>query len=512
VKKQLKTLIIFGSLIVVLLLTWLGSTLIPGMGQEKPTELAPKDVLNILQQEMTDISYLEVVNEETSFRLLPEEVQGKDGKISLIWSVEGMEDFPFSSAALENLARVAGNLYASQEIARDVDQADLASYGLLEPQAVLRSFQKDGSSHEIKIGNVIPSGYYNYLTLEGSGVVYTVAATTADRVKSGLLDILDKNVVSGIDPVDLTRLVFWRAKDELEIISDLELVGQAGSGYEYINFYITSPVIRTGSSEGLSKLATEAATTMVKEFVELAPADLGQYGLDKPSYRFTLTTDEKEVEILLGARAGNTFYAISNQLDAVFTVNASSYTTIDMKVTEMIDRFVSLESIWTVSQLDADIFGTKFVTKIDMNQDQRADDEEVFLELDGKDAKILNESKKSLYSQFYQRLIGILIEGLDTAAQPENTKDASLVFHIKEDTENNVPAHKKVVEFAKRDEYTYYVFIDGVYGGYYVDGEKAFTSKRTGDEGILVAYKKMLYAIENAVDGIFNTQEGYQID
>ncbi len=511
-KKQLKTLIIFGSLIVILLLVWLGSSIIPGLGQTvETTELAPKDVLNILQQEATDIAYLEIVNPEISFRLLPEQVIGKDDKVDLIWSVEGMEDYPFSSTALENLARVASNLYASQQIAEDV--TDLAPYGLDQPQAILRAVRKDGTSHEIKFGNTIPSRYYNYLTLDDSGVIYTVAATTADRVKSSLLDILDRSIVSDLEANELEKLVFWRAKDDLEIISDIELIGQAGSGYEYLNFTITSPIIRTGSSEGLTKLAAEAAGTAVKDYIELDPQDLSVYGLDKPSYRFSMTSKDKEIEILLGSKASSTsYYAISNQLNAVFTVNSSSYTMIDMKVTEMIDRFVSLESIWTVSQIDAAILGTEFTTKIDMEQEQRADDEEVSFMLDGRDAKILSESKKSLFSQFYQRLISILIEGLDTQAQPVNTKDASLIFHIKADTENNLPAYQKIVEFAKRDEYTYYVFIDGVYGGYYIDGEKAFTLERSGDEGILVAYRKMIYAMDNAVDGIFNTEEGYQID
>lgn len=147
-----------------------------------------------------------------------------------------------------------------------------------------------------------------------------------------------------------------------------------------------------------------------------------------------------------------------------------------------------------------------------MTKDQRADDDGVVFTIDGENARIFSEKDKSLYSIFYQRLIGILIEGLDTAAQPVNTRDVRLVFHIKADEENNVPAYTKIIEFAKRDDYTYYVFTDGVYGGYFVDGEKAFTSDRTDNEGILVAYKMIRYAMEHAVDGIFNTQEGYQLD
>ncbi|MDW7657496.1 MAG: hypothetical protein SCM11_10030, partial [Bacillota bacterium] len=206
------------------------------------------------------------------------------------------------------------------------------------------------------------------------------------------------------------------------------------------------------------------------------------------------------------------YYAVSDQFPAVFTVASSVFTSVDMKVTEMMDRFVCLESIWEVSKIEADILGTRFVTEIEMTKDQRADDDGVIFLIDGENARIFSETKKSLYSLFYQRIIGILIEGIDTEADPVNTKDARFTFHIKADEANDVPAYTKVIEFAKRDDYNYYVFVDGVYGGYYIDGEKAFTSSRTDNEGILVAYKKMIYAMENAVDGIFNTQEGYQLD
>jgi hypothetical protein len=121
---------------------------------------------------------------------------------------------------------------------------------------------------------------------------------------------------------------------------------------------------------------------------------------------------------------------MSDQLPAVFTIAASTFTSVDMKVTEMMDRFVCLESIWEVSKIEADILGTKFVTEIEMTKDQRADDDGVVFTIDGENARIFSEKDKSLYSIFYQRLIGIQIEDW-TPAQPVNTRDLRLFFHIK---------------------------------------------------------------------------------
>lgn len=511
--KQWKPLIIFSAIIVVLLLVWLGSAIIPGIGkvEETTAPTTTSAVDPVFKTEMTDIQYLEVVNEKNTFKLIPEEVTDKDGKVSLIWTVDGMADYPFSSSTVESLARVAGLVYASKEIATGV--TDLVPFGLDKPSGILKVFLKNGETHEIKFGNEIPSGYYDYVTLDDTGRICTVASTTANRVRSSLLDLLDKSNVIGINVYDLTELVFERAKDQLRLVTDVELVGKAGSGSEYFNFAITGPVHRNGSSEGLTKLINESATATAVSIIALDPEDLSIYGLDNPQYVFTLTTEEKTVVLKIGSKAdGANYYAISDQFPAVFTVATSAFTSVDMKVTEMMDRFVCLESIWEVSKIEADILGTRFVTEIEMTKDQRADDEGVTFLIDGKNARIFSETKKSLYSLFYQRVIGILIEGIDTEADPVNTRDVRLTFHIKADEANGVPAYTKVVEFARRDDYNYYVFVDGVYGGYYVDGEKAFTSNRKDNEGILVAYKKMIYAMENAVDGIFNTQEGYQLD
>lgn len=511
--KQWKPLIIFSAIILVLLMVWLGTRFIPGIGAgEETTSASTRATVDpVFKTEMTDIARLEIENEKDTYTLVPEEVTDQEGEVSLIWSVEGMEDYPFSSSTVESLAKVAGHVYASEEIATGV--TDLAPFGLDQPSGILRVFLKNGETHAIKFGQEIPSGYYDYVMLDDTGRICTVASTTADRVRSARLDLLDKEGIIGLDVNELTGLIFERAKDDLKLVADMALVGEAGSGSEYFNFKITNPVHRDGSSDGLTKLVNESASAAAVAVIALDPQDLSAYGLDSPQYTFTLRTADKTVTLKIGAKADSAnYYAVSDQFPAVFTLAASAFTAIDMKVTEMMDRFVCLESIWEVSKIEADILGTQFVTEIEMSKDQRADDEGVVFKLDGDNARIFSETDKSLYSQFYQRVIGIMIEGLDTEATPVNTKDARLVFHIKADEENDVPAYTKIVEFARRDDYNYYVFVDGIYGGYYVDGEKAFTSDRPDNEGILVAYRKMRYAIENAVDGIFNTQEGYQLD
>ncbi|MEA4888865.1 MAG: DUF4340 domain-containing protein [Clostridiaceae bacterium] len=512
-KKQWKPLIIFGGILVVLLLVWLISALVPKMSGtgETTTGTSIADVPAVFEAAETDISRLDVTNATGTFTLVPEEAKDAQGNVSVVWSVKDKEDYPFSSSLVEELAKVAVKVYTSQEITASA--ADLSSYGLAKPAATMKVTLKSGETHEIKFGNELSSGYYDYVTVDDAGRVCAVASSTCDKVKQGLTDFLDTSLVVGIDSNDLTNMTFERAKDQLKLATDVSLVGEAGSDSAYLDFKITEPIKRSGTSESLTTLATESTGAAVVKFIELDPADLAKYGLDNPQYTFRLKTAEKTVVLKIGSKADDSnYYAMSDQVPAVFTVASSTFTAIDMKVIEMLDRFVSLQSIWNVSKIEADLFGTQFTTEIQMTKDQKADDDGVAFTLDGENARIFSESDKSLYSTFYQRLISVMIAGLDTEAKPTNLHEASMKFYIKADEENKVAAYTKLVEFTKRDEYTYYVFIDGEYTGFYVDGDAAFTSAKDDNEGIIVAYKKMRYAMDHAVDNVFNTEEGYQLN
>lgn len=515
--KQWKPLILFGIILVALVLVWLGSILLPklGIGGEtgESTTETTASLPPVFEAAKETISQIDITNASGSFTLLPEEVKDSEGKVSIIWTVKDKGDYPFSSSTIDSMAAVAFKIYTSKEIKAQADASELDSFGLAEPSATLKVTLKTGESHVIKFGKEIPSGYYDYAMLDGSGRICAVATSTVDRVRQSLLDLLDKKLAVGIESTAVTRVTFERARDSLKIAADVSLVGEAGSGTEYLDFKITEPVKRAGTSEALTKLTTEASALAVVEFIELDPQDLAKYGLDKPQYAFELASAEKTVVLKIGSKADSDhYYAMSDQLPAVFTIATTSFSTIDMKVIEMLDRFVNLVSIWTVDSIEADIFGTKFVSTISMTKEQRADDEGVVFTLDGDDARIFSQNDKSLFSSFYQRMISVMIAGLDPQATPANQPEATLKFNIRADEENKVAAYTKVVEFTPRDAYTDYVFIDGVYTGFYVDRETAFTSTRPDNEGILVAYKMMKYAMEHAVDNVFNTEEGYQLN
>ena len=509
-KQQKKLLIILAGVLVVLVAALAISNLWPDADTEETETTTLADIDPIFESSLDDVASIEIVNANDRYTLLPREVT-TDGEVKRDWQVEGLEDYPFTARDLESLANLAANIRPNRII--EEGASNLAQYGLADPETTYTVLMKDGTSHVIKFGRQLPSGSFDYVMADDSGRVAAIASATANRVRQTKLDLLDKNQVLNLDLAELSMFTFERARDDARIVTECEMIGEIGSGSEYIEFNLLEPIRRPGSSDGLTRLVDDALTIQIDRFVALDPDDLSEYGLDNPQYAFTIEAGSQTTKLLLGAKAeGDNFYAYSDQFPAVFLLSASQFTAIDMRVTDMLDRFVHLIGIWTVEKIEADLFGESFTVEIDMTQDQRATDEDVVLKLDGEDAKILNEKNRSLFTPFYQRLISVYIAGLDTDADPDNTADGSMIFYLKADEENNLPRRQQVVEFAQRDEYTYYVFMDGEYTGFYIDANAAFYSTRTDNEGILVALERLRYAMEHAVDGVFDTQEGYQLD
>lgn len=514
-KKQWRTTIILVVVLGLMLLAWLGSTLLPGAAAPSDTTSATTVLTNIFKAEAADISSMVVSNESATFSLLPKAGTDTSGKAVINWVVQDMADYPFAAATVNELASVGLKIDAGQEIAAGV--TDLGLYGLAAPKTKLTVILKNGEKHTISFGNEIASGSYNYAVLDDSGTIYTVASSTVDKVKYDYLDLLDKSLVVGIEEKNLNSFAFERSKDNLKLVSSCvyaETVSDEATT-TYFNFSVLEPIKKIGNTDNLTVLAKEALALEVSSFIELNPTDLVQYGLDKPLYTFTLGTGSKSVVLKIGKKADDSsYYMLSDAVPAVFSASSSAFSLLDMKFTEMVERFVALEGIWQVDQVKVDLpeYDVSFTTNLSISKNQNANDEGVAFTLDGENAAILNQKGDSLYSDFYVRIIAMQFEDLDTQAAPVNTHDGSIVYSIEADLENNIPAHTKMIEFAKRDAYTYYVFIDGIYTGYYIDGNKAFLSEKIDSEGIVIAYRNMKYAIAHAVNGVFNTEEGYQSD
>ena len=94
------------------------------------------------------------------------------------------------------------------------------------------------------------------------------------------------------------------------------------------------------------------------------------------------------------------------------------------------------------------------------------------------------------------------LSGIDTNAKPEYKPELNFTFNTK-----TYVTYK--IDFVKRDESSYYVFVDGEYSYFYVDNAELFAygGKNTYAYGAWAAYQLLDTAIKENVGGIYDIPE-----
>lgn len=507
--KQWRKIIIFASTLVVLIAVLIVGTKLdksgntesdvtPTPGPDPVVDLDEKDIAGIRIENTSGILELKATLTQTvssasgTSGLIGSSASASETVAETVeWSLVEPAGIKYSASELKSKAGDFLDISATAEVSANAE--DVSEYGLDKPSAKVIITKKSGDTITVLYGNktVGDSGYY--VMLDGTARVCTVGSVYGDAAMISVLDILDTSIFNGIVLADLTELGFERAKDSLNITSVSNLDADTENGTP-ATWRITSPIKVDASSDGYPSFLNEILAFSPSSFVKLHPDNLGEYGLDKPDYKVILKTASKEVRLVIGGDAGSgSKYGYTDYIDAVFVLNASLFSYIDKPVTELIDSFVTMTSIWDVSRIDIRIDSENIVCGVEDTQDSA--DESNFT-VNGKDANVVNSSDDSYFRNFYQSLISVFIKGIDPEAKPAYGEDVLIKFTMKED--------KSVVTFAyaRRDDATYYVFKNGVYCGYYVNKDD-FYSEKSGDEGILPSYRILLKAIENQKDGVY---------
>lgn len=508
--KQLRNLMIMAGVLVALLLVWLLSGRIPGMNQSQQTAAATTAAKTaLLTVDPAEVAQIAVHNNLSDLVLLPDRSTDEAGKVQVTWHLAEDQGFPVSKTGLSALADAALSVSYSDIIVENPD--DLAAFGLNRPVSTISIVLSDGSSKIIEFGSNLSSGKGVYARLGQDTRIYAVETRYKDLASQSLKDLVDlSQTVGGLTIADLSALTFTRRDDEAVVQAEVALAkpGDPASG---LLFNLKEPLVRSGNADTLTSLLNSFLTLSAARIVDLDASDLERYGLAQPRYQLTLVSPQKgEVVVRIGDNAGNgQYFVTSSALPAIMTVQADALKAVDLPLVDYVDRFVALQSIWKVSGITLDLPGARHEMTLSIAEGQKPTDEAVVLTLDGKNAKVQNQSGSSLFSQFYQTLISIRIDGFDLAASPEGSVDYRITYQLKPDPAANPGDQAEVIEFIARDAYTDYVLINGRYTGFYVNHRDAFTSEQVGQEGLQVAMAQLQYAVEHAVDGVFDTSKGY---
>lgn len=399
----------------------------------------------------------------------------KDGKFVFAkkddaWTLASPQDFKADNSKIDSIVSNLASLVADKIV--DENAANLDQYGFSNPIQI--SIKYDGGTKELEMGDLNSTKDAYYMKEKGSSKVYTVGKYTGDAIAVAKNDLRDKTLYE-LKPEETLGLSMSKA-------GNLVFTVQKGEDSQWV---LKAPIEGNADVSKVSPILDALSkTTSYMNFIEENPADLDKYGLKNPAYSLEFETYKGKTKLLLGneKEKGTERYAKLADKNEVFTIDDSSLNFLDKPLKEIIEVFAYITNIQDVSKIEVAMDGKTTVS--DVAAAATDSQEEDKFKVDGKDANMKDEKDNSIFKKYYQALIGVTMDEIDTTGKPTAKADITFTYYLKK-----APGTMKV-EFIPKDENYYYVVKNGKYANILV-AKKKFDEA----EGVRDMTRKILEAI-----------------
>ena len=350
-------------------------------------------ITDIIEKE--NISSIAVHNEHGDWGF---EYSEKDDDFYL----SGNKDAPYDKDVFERLISSARNMLSMERITDNAD--NFAEYGLseLNNPAWFVLTEKDGKTHKLYIGDLLPSNAGYYVRYEGRDAVYVldyentlIFCSPVESVISPILALPTGNSYHTITNFALKR--------DGEIVVALEYIGEENSSTDsplvtlhkfiYPEQYVPSD---TAYLDVFGKFSyyTGISTLVYQPDIE----DLKAYGLDKPKYDLYFEFMGYPNNIIFSEPNENgNYYAYSPVFDIISEVEADNAKWLDRSLLEWIERPILQISILDVQKLSVESKNAQY--RFNLTSDETGI-VSISEEVSGKDITDIDNFKK-----FYQTIL-----------------------------------------------------------------------------------------------------------
>lgn len=419
------------------------------------------EIIKLVDYTSDQIESLTLTNAEGTMVI----VKDADGTT---WKLSAPADFKGNSSTLSNMVINASSMSADKLV--EENAADLAVYGLDKPVS-LTVKAKDGTGKTLEIGAETPTKDAYYAKLKDSPKVYTLASYTAKQFIIGLKDIKDKAVLA------------LNQDDIINVSMDRKGQNVFKSKKANIGWTLLAPISGNVNAEAIGPMLTALAAVNASSYEELDSKDLAKYGLDNAPYSFEFGTSSASYKLLLGKEKtkGSQIYARLDGSNDVFVLDESAFSFLDKPFKEIIEVFAYIVNIDQVNKIELTMDGktTTFGLDVYKDADGKSDSDKDKFTMDGKDVSFKDKDGKQPFRNFYQTLIGIGLDEIDTVSTPSGTPEISIKYYLKTD-----PGTMQV-DFISKDANYYYVMRNGSFANILVKKDKG----DFGIQGMKDAYK-----------------------
>jgi len=362
--------------------------------------------------------------------------------------------------------------------------SSLNQYGLDNPVLEVVISSSANKTQTLEFGNKTPTQEGYYLMDKASNKVVTVSTYTVEQFLDAKNAIRDKTLFNLT--VDATA---GTVKDATGVSMDRagKLLFTAKLGADG-NWVLTAPFEANANADSVSPIIAAVSKLAISSFVEDNATDLDKYGLKNPAYALEVdTTSKGKNKILLGsAKQGSAeLYAVLQGGKDVFTIDPSTLTFLDKPFKEIVEPFIYITHIDTVTRIDVTMDGRTDTSTILIDKDKgtvKADKDKDKFTINGKDATAKDAKDDQPFRKYYQALIGITLDGIELGAVPTGNPEITINYTL-----TKAPGTMKV-EFIPKDKDYYYVVKNGKYSNIVV--QKSQFDKP--DEGVRATYKTLI--------------------
>jgi len=285
---------------------------------------------------------------------------------NISFTVSGFENMALNQSSVDDMARVAYALSASEKLS---DNGNPKDFGLDPPAGQIDIKYTDGTDKTLYVGMQTPAKDYYYMMVKGDPAIYMVGTSIGARAFYSADNILDKTLPAiSADTIEYVY-VKLKGKTPIEFAFDgtQEELDKAMQQYGGVVLNMTTPYkgwelygsnFKTYVLDGMNGIS-------IGDMAEANPADYAVYGLDDPSLIFWLKDVNGEIHLEIGndankadlkstqapnpsASEDNKTYVYVKFADypAVYTMDKSYLSTLyDINIFKFTQRFVELANI-----------------------------------------------------------------------------------------------------------------------------------------------------------------------
>lgn len=445
--KKMRNLII-GAVVLLLLIAALVFLLLnPKEVEESSEEVSTVSttVVSLVESDADTVKEITVTNPVGSYTI--ERISEATDDAKAVYAIAELEGFTENTSEYTSLIGQFCNFSASRLI--EENAPDIAKYGLSSPSHTVTLIYDDGTKHEFRIGNQLPTGSGYYMMLDDDKNVYGLVDSKMEFLNYTALDFMDKNVIepwsSYTDDegneitapvIDYLQVEGGSLEDVFKIVpltSD-ELSSTAtsyGSTYKIVSPFEADMKYKSneqGEDENL--VFTTGLQSLEADSVALlhpTEEDFASYGLDDPYCTISFSRDGEEYCWLIGnadttASGSAAHYFYSEDQAAIYLVADDNLPWISIDLEDMYASLMLLPYIDTVEKIDLMVYDQTYTFEIDAAADE---DSDIVPHLDGEEIDLAQ------YRKMYQYFLAAPAEGINKNEE-EGTLIAAFTYYYRE--------------------------------------------------------------------------------